>query len=197
MSTTFNASAFAELDKITTPNLDSLDPTWEYHDADDELGPISKTITDRTGHHTDIDPSRIKFFYTSKPKKDGGRFITGSIVVRDPVERIMDDTYDYFVFIYYHVWKKLDSKNKAIQLDKILCGAELVPGKDMAEVVIKKKAADSKEYLNNLHFFGPEDVLKSSEIVDMAVSQIIADEADRKKALKEQQKQNRKNKDDE
>jgi hypothetical protein len=196
MKTTFSPTALAELEKIITPNLDGLEPGWEYFDADEELSPFTEIVVKSTGHHTDIEPSRIKFFYTNKPKKDGGRYITGSIVVRDPVERKLNNTLDYFVFIYFPLWAKLDVKNKAIQLDKILCGAEIVPGKDMAEVVLKKKPADSKEYLNNLHYFGADDVLRSSEIVDMAVSQMISEEADRKKALKETQKLNKASKDE-
>lgn len=191
MSTNFAASAFAELDQFQTPNLDSLEPGWEYHDADDELIEFARHLAKKTSHHDNLDPDRIKFFYTTKIQKDGGRFTLGSLVVRPAYERLIDGGFDYIMFIYYPVWKNLDSKNKAIQLDKILCGVQLKPGKDMAELVVSKKATDSREYLDNLNHFGNEDVLRSSEIVARAVEQLLEDEAERKKIEKEQRKQNR------
>ena len=196
MSTTFNASAFAELDKLTTPNLDGLEPDWEFHAADDELQEIAKYISKQTGHHDNLEPNRIKFYYTTKIQKDGGRFVLGSLAARPAYERMLFDKYDYMLFIYYPVWRNLDTKNKVIQLDKILCGIQLMPGKDMAELVVKKKATDSREYLDNLHHFGNEDVLKSSEIVDMAVKQLIMEAAEKKKLDKDLKKQNKKKKGD-
>src|SRR5258708_3353638 len=169
MSTTFAASAFAELDKFKTPTIDG---SWTYQDADDELKPIAKFIAAKTSHNSEIDPNRIKFLYTTKVKKEGGRFGIGSLAMRSDIERLVNDEYDYILTIYYPVWKNLDSKNKAIQLDKILCGVELAPGKDAAEVVVKKKPTDSREYTENMKHFGEVEVLKSSEIVDLAVQRI-------------------------
>lgn len=188
MSTTFAASAFAELDKFKTPNLDGLHAGWTYQDADDELKPIAKFIASKTNHNSEIDPTRIKFFYTNKVKKDGGRFILGTLSVRDEMERLIHNDYDYIVCIYYKVWKDLDSKNKAIQLDKILCGVNLAPGKDAAEVVVKKNPTDLREYSENVNHFGAEDVLKSSEIVNLSVQRILEEEAEQKKQAKEQRK---------
>lgn len=191
MSTTFSSSAFAELDKFKTPNLDGLHAGWTHHDADDELKPIAKFLASKTAHNSDIDPSRIKFLYTTKVKKEGGRFAIGNLSMRSDIERLVNDKYDYIVTIYYPVWKSLDSKNKAIQLDKILCGVELAPGKDQAEVIVKKKPSDSREYIENMAHFGAQDVLNSSEIVDKAVQQIMDEEADRKKQEKDRKKQER------
>jgi len=188
MSTTFAASAFAELEKLQTPNLDNLQPDWEYFDADDELEEFTTYLAKHTGHHDDLEPKRIKYFYTTKIQKDGGRFVIGSLAARSTVERMLNDKYDYMLFIYYPVWKNLDTKNKAIQLDKLLCGVDIKPGKDMAEIVAKKKPTDSREYLDNMAYFGSDDVIKSSEIVSMGVEQILSDIAEQKKLAKEAKK---------
>ena len=161
---------------------------WNLQDADDELTPIAKFIKSKASHQSEIEPDRIKYFYTQKPIKDGGRFILGNLSVRDEAERMINNDYDYRLFIYYPVWKDLDSKNKAIQLDKILCGVNLAPGKDPAEIVVKKKATDSREYLENMKHFGNDDVLKSSEIVDLAVTRILEEAAEKKKIAKEANK---------
>lgn len=192
MSTTFSASAFAELDKFTTPNFDAVGD-WSYQDADDELRAIARFICQKSSHNSDVDPERLKFFYTTKIKKDGGRFVLGSLTMRSDIERMVNDEFDYIVTIYYPVWKDLDSKNKAIQLDKILCGVEILPGKDPADVVVKKKQTDSREYIENMRFFGPEEVLNSSEIVDLAVQRILEEELEAKRQDKEQKKKKNKN----
>ena len=191
MSTTFSTSAFAELDKFKTPNLDGLNPGWVYEDADEELKHIAKFIASKTSHNSDIDPTRIKFFYTSKVKKDGGRFILGALSVRDEMERMIHNDFDYRLCVFYPVWKNLDSKNKVIQLDKILCGVLLAPGKDAADVIVKKNPTDSREYTENMAHFGAEEVLKSSEVVDKATQQILEEEAEQKKLAKDAQKQAR------
>lgn len=192
MSTTFAPSAFAELDKLKTPSFEHLGE-WAYQDADDEIRPIAEFISQKTPHNSDIDAERIKFFYTSKVKKDGGRFILGSLAMRSDVERMVHNDYDYILCVYYPVWKDLDSKTKAIQLDKILCGVDLAPGKDPAEIVVKKKATDSREYIDNMKHFGTEDVLKSSEIVDLATQRIMEEAAEQKKLQKELNKKPKKN----
>lgn len=193
MSTTFAPSAFAELDKIKTPNYEGAAP-WNYQDADEELSLIAKFLASKTSHESEIDPSRIKFFYTTKVKKDGGRFIIGTLSAIDELQRMINDQYDYILCIYYPVWKDLDSKNKAIQLDKILCGVQLAPGKDQAEVVVKKKATDIREYEENMNHFGKEDVLNSSEIVNRAVESLLEKEAEDKKIKKEQNQAKKKQK---
>lgn len=185
MSTTFAATAFAELDKFKTPTIDGM---WNYMDADDELQPIAKFITSKAKHESEIEPGRIKFLYTTKTKKDGGRFSIGTLSHRSDIERLVNDEFDYIVTIYYPVWKNLDSKNKAIQLDKILCGVELKPGKDQAEVLVKKKPTDSREYTENMKHFGELEVIRSSEIVSTAIQTILDKEAEDRKNAKEQKK---------
>jgi len=192
MSTTFAPSAFLELDKFKTPNFDGA-AAWNYNDADEELRPIAKFLATKASHESEIDPSRIKFFYTTKVKKDGGKFIIGTLSAIDELQRMINDKYDYILCIYYPVWKDLDSKNKAIQLDKILCGVQIAPGKDAAEVVVKKKPTDSREYTENMKHFGEIEVLKSSEIVDMAVQRILEEAAEQKKLQKELNKPKKKN----
>lgn len=187
-NTTFSASSFLELDKFKTPNLDGI-VDWSYYEADEELKPIADFISKHTSHNSEIDPSRIKFFYTEKVKKDGGRYCIGTLSMRSDIERMVNNDYDYILIIYYPVWKDLDSKNKAIQLDKILCGVQLEQGKDMAEVVVKKRQTDSREYIDNMKFFGAEEVLNSSEVVALAVQRIIEDEAEQKKLAKDLKKQ--------
>ncbi len=194
MSTTFAASAFAELNQLTTPNFDHLGE-WSYQDADDELRSIAKFISQKTSHNSEVDSDRIKFFYTSKVKKDGGRFVLGNLAMRSDIERMVHNDYDYILCIYYPVWKDLDIKNKVIQLDKILCGVDLAPGKDPAEIVVKKRATDSREYIDNMKHFGSEEVLRSSEIVDLATQRIMEEAAEQKKMKKEQNKK-AKNKED-
>ena len=195
-NTTFAPSAFAELDQLTTPNFDSIGE-WSYQDADDELKPIANFIASKTPHNSEIDPNRIKFLYTNKVKKEGGRFGLGNLSMRSDIERLVNNEYDYIVTIYYPVWKDLDSKNKAIQLDKILCGVELAPGKDAAEILVKKKPSDSREYTENMKHFGAEEVLKSSEIIDLAVQKIMQDAAEDKKLQKELNKKPKKAKNNE
>ena len=195
MSTTFASSAFAELDKIKTPNFDGA-ANWNYQDADDELVLIAKFLASKANHESEIDPSRIKFFYTTKVKKDGGKFILGTLSAIDELQRMINDKYDYILCIYYPVWKDLDSKNKAIQLDKILCGVDLAQGKDAAEVVVKKKATDVREYEENMKHFGELEVMKSSEIVNLAVTRILEEEAEQKKIKKEQNKAKKTKKND-
>ena len=49
----------------------------------------------------------------------------------------------------------------------------MAPGKDPSEVLFKKKQTDSREYTENMRHFGADEVLKSSEIVDLACMQAI------------------------
>lgn len=193
MTTTFGPSAFAELDQFTTPNFDAAGE-WNYQDADDELKPIASFIASKSPHNSDVDPSRIKFLYTMKVKKEGGRFGVGSLSMRSDIERLVNDEYDYIVTVYFPVWKDLDSKNKVIQLDKVLCGVLLAPGKDTAEVVVKKNPVDSREYLECIKHFGADDVLKSSNLVDLAVQGIMEKAAEDKKLQKELNKKPKKEK---
>ena len=153
----------------TTPEIpESID----YMDADDELRVMAQRIKDRTPHNYDLKVDRIKFLYTNKPKKEGGKYSIGELIVRNEKERAVYDAYDYVLIVYYPTWKELDNKNKFIQLDRLLCGVEIKTAKSGIETV-KKAAYDCREYGDNLHFWGADDVLKSSETVHLAVSRYI------------------------
>jgi hypothetical protein len=101
------------------------------------------------------------------------------------MDKMVNDEYDYFLVVYHPAWKGLDSKQKTIQLDKILCGVEMAQGKDMADVVFKKKQTDSREYIENMRHFGADEVLKSSEIIELACIQAIEREKEDAKKAKE------------
>lgn len=100
-------------------------------------------------------------------------------MVRSEKERAIYDAYDYVVIVYYPIWKELDNKNKFIQLDKLLCGVEIETKKSGAEV-LKKAAYDCREYTDNMHFWGADNVLKSSEAVHLAVTRYIESQKESK-----------------
>lgn len=155
----------------------------KYLDADDELLEIANWIKMNAPHNSDIKPERIKYLYTTLVKKDGGRFVLGTLSLRSEVEKMVNDDYDYILFVHYKTWKELDIQHKVIQLDKILCGVDI----DMDNKT-KKMSVDSKEYTSNLRHYGPETVLNSSEIVDMAVERIADEEREERKVAKERNK---------
>lgn len=141
-----------------------------YEDADENLRPIAQFIKTNTIHNEYIDPNRIKFLFTSKVKKDGGRYVVGSLLQRSDIEKYVDDRYDFIVIVFYPVWVELDGKNKIIQLDKILSGVDTGT---IDKPVLKKKQADSKEFVDNMKAFGADNVLNSSEIVHMTCERIV------------------------
>ena len=73
----------------------------------------------------------------------------------------------------------MDIENKVIQLDKILCGVNID-----VENKTKKQSVDSKEYVSNLRYYGPEKVLNSSEMVDMTIERIVEEEKEERKENK-------------
>ncbi len=180
---------FSELESITTPEIQTetrdkdvvFIGSGKYMDADDELLKITKWIKENSPHNSEIKPEKIKYLYTTTTKKDGGRFVLGSLVLRSEIEKMVNDSCDYILFVNYKTWKELDIKHKIIQLDKILCGIFI----DDMENKTKKMSVDSKEYINNLRHYGPEDVLNSSEIIDMATQRIVQQEKEERKAMKE------------
>jgi hypothetical protein len=179
---------YSALESITTPEIQTeingkeivFVGNLQYIEADDELLPIARWIKSNVDHNSEINPEKIKFLYTTKPKKDGGRYVLGNLMLRSEVEKMVNDDYDYILPIHYKSWKELDLENKIIQLDKILCGVEV----DYLEGKTKKKAIDSKEYINNLHFYGAEKVINSSEMVDMTIHRIVSEEKEDKKIQK-------------
>ncbi len=190
MSTTFNDSVFSELSKITTPNFDAA-AKWERQPADDELRPYAKFIKKHTPHNSEIEPERIKFYYLPKLLKEGGVYIIGKLQDRDPLETDNDNSFDYFVCISYPVWRNLDTKTKAIQLDKVLCGIKLAPGKDMAEIEAKKRPTDVREYQDSLDCFGALEVLRTSQVVSKSAEQLAEQAAEEKRQKKEDAKAKR------
>lgn len=152
-----------------------------FEDADDDLRPVAVFLKGKSMHNEYIEPERVKFFYTSKPIKDGGRYTAGKILLRPDIERRVDGRYDFIALIYYPVFKDLSDEDKLIQLDKILCGIDMGT---MEKPVLKKAQPDSKEYIGNLDFFGRDKVHDSSEVVHLATESIIQTEKEEKKANK-------------
>ncbi len=156
-------------------------PSIEFMDADDEMRPMARLIHDRTPHNIDMDVERIKFLYSTKAKKEGGKYSMGELLVRSSKERAVYDAYDYVCIVFQPVWKDLDAANKFIQLDRLLCGVA-IETKKSGEEVKKKAPFDSREYMSNMSFWGSDSVLKSSETIHLATSRYI-----------EEQKENAKN----
>jgi hypothetical protein len=186
---TFSKMAFSDIENacITpdvlriNPQVDSLD--FGYLDADEELSEIATYICNRVASKKDrVDVDRIKFLYTSKPKKEGGRYVAGYLISRSEIERMVDDRYDYVVCVYYHAWKDYDAKTKVIQLDKILCGVNVEVGMEGRNV--KKNQTDIREFQENVNYFGAGEVIVSSEVVNLAVESAIDRVKEEKKAQK-------------
>ena len=153
----------------------------EFEDADEELLPIAKYIMQTTVHNADIIPDRIKFLYTNKPKKDGGRFIITSLSLRSPIEKMISDDYDFIITVFYEVWKDLQGEQKVILLDKALCGIDMG---SMDSPKIKKKSPDSKEYIDNMNHFTPRKVMEVSEMVHLTCQRIMEEKAEEKQKNK-------------
>lgn len=169
------------MDKIFLDSIKNATPVVAgdleiFLDADDELQLIANHIKKHNQHNEYISPERIKFLYSPKPKKDGGRYVMADVFKRSDMEKMVNDQYDFIVTVFYDVWRKLDPDNKVIVLDKALCGIEVDEN-----LKAKKKAPDSKEYLANLHFYGADNVMRISEVIDMACTSAIAERKERAK----------------
>lgn len=179
---------FSALQNITTPEIlveiqkkgSIFAGGDEFLEAEDELLPIANWIKSNTSHNSEINPSRIKFLYTTEVKKDGGRYVLGTLSLRPKTEKKVNDDFDYILLVHYKTWKELDIENKVIQLDKILCGVDV----DFDNKT-KKQSVDCKEYMHNLKHYGEIKVLNSSEIVDMATERILDEEKVERKSKKE------------
>ena len=106
-----------------------------------------------------------------------------SLVKRSEIEKMVNDEYDYIVTVFYDVWKDLDEKNKTIQLDKALCGIDMGT---LEKPSLSKKTPDTREFNDNLRFYGAEKVLDSSEMVDLACQRVLEERKERKKEEKNQ-----------
>lgn len=157
-----------------------------YMDADDELKPIARHVKNTTVHNDDIEPNRIKFLYSTKtPKKEGGRFVLSTLIKRTDMEKMVNDEFDYIVTVFYDVWKELDRTNKILQLDKALCGIDMGT---LEKPTIGKKTSDTREFHDNLMFYGAQTVLESSEMVDLACQRIMDERKEKKKEEREANK---------
>lgn len=175
---------FLALQNVQTPEIvvEILDKQTifsgggKYMDADDELILIANWIKANTLHNANIKPERIKYLYTTTARKDGGRYVLGNIELRNEVEKMVNDDFDYILFIHYKSWKALDIENKVIQLDKILCTISIDD-----ENKTKKQSANVKEHSCNLRHYGAEKVLNSSETIALAVESIVEKEKEERK----------------
>ena len=183
---------YSVLNGVVTPEIlvEILDKTvifaggTQHLDADDELLPIAEFIKSNADHNSDINPTRIKYLYTTLVKKDGGRFVLGGLKPRAEEERMINNEFDYILYIHYKSWKELNIENKVILLDKILCGVDI----DLNNKV-KKQAVDIKEYDSNLRCYGVEKALNSSEIISMAIDRIVGEEKEERKNKKKKDKE--------
>lgn len=152
-----------------------------YQDADEELKPIAEYIKKHTQHNEYVEPDRIKFLYSDKPKKDGGRYALFNLIYRSDIEKMINDEFDFVITVFYSVWKDLLPEHKVIALDKALCGIDMG---SMESPKIGKKAPDSKEYVDNMNYFGPDKVMKLSEMVDLACERIVEEKKEQEKNKK-------------
>lgn len=171
------------LDKLknSTPVIQNLET---FMDADDEMLEIAEYIKKHNQHNEYIEPKRIKFLYSPKPKKDGGRFIINDLIKRSDMEKMVNDQYDFILTMYYDVWNQLAPQEKIIQLDKALCGIESDITNENVEPKPKKKSPDSKEYISNMKFYGPDVVMKISETIDLACTRIMEEKKEKAKQRK-------------
>lgn len=156
----------------------------EWMDADDELRDIANFIKKSSSYNMEVDVDRIKFLYTINGKKEGGRYTAGWLVVRSEMEKAIDDRYDFIICVYHPIWSLLDTVNKTIQLDKVMCGVK-VDYKQDGSKKYGKTMQNSREYLNNLQFFGAEKVIQSSELVHQTGLQVEDAAKQQKKAAKQ------------
>lgn len=164
--------------KSSTPVILDLQT---YMDADDEMLMIARQIVKENQHNEYVLPERIKFLYSPKPKKDGGRYSLFDLIKRSEIEKMVNDDYDFILTIFYDVWSKLEPEQKVIQLDKALCGIDMGDGE--AEK-LKKKSPDSKEYVSNMLFYGAEKVMQISEIVDLSCASAMEERKEKEKNAK-------------
>lgn len=171
----YTQNNYYELQDIKTPHLEK---GFNFFDADEELVPIANFIAKNNPHLSIVEVNKIKFLYTNKTKKEGGRFILGDLIKRPDYERVINQDYDFCLMIYYYAWKELSMEHKVIQLDKLLCGIDVSNDEDQK---ISKKPKDSREYIENMRHFGAQTVIESSEIVHMTCERIAEEEKEEKR----------------
>lgn len=164
-----------------TPIFQSIE---EFEDADDEMLFLANHIKRTTMHNEYVEPEKIKFLYTNKPKKEGSRYTLFDLLKVPSIYQMLnpDKKYDFCLSIYYDVWKDLTSEQKVIMLDKALCGVDMG---SMEKQKISKKSYDSKEYINNMNFYGRDKVMNTSEMVHHACERIMEEKKEQARAAKE------------
>lgn len=115
--------AFLNSIKNLTPSIQDLQ---SYFDADEEMKIIADYIVKHNQHNEYVQIDKIKFLYSPKPKKEGTRYSLFELIKRSEIEKMINDNYDFILTIFYDVWAKLEPEQKIIQLDKALCGIEIV-----------------------------------------------------------------------
>jgi len=170
MSTVFGNTAITAVLGETTITPD-MEASIEFADADDELVEICDFILKHSPYNMNIDIERLKFLYTTNSKKEGGRYVMGSVIARSEMEKAIMNDFDYIICLYQPVWKDLDSVNKVIQLDKLMCGIN-IDEKEDGSVKFRKNTYDSREFTDNMRFFGAEKVMNSTDLVHQTATQI-------------------------
>ena len=169
--------------KNSTPVIQDLQT---YIDADDEMLSIAQYIVKHNQHNEYVLPERIKFLYSPKPKKDGGRYSLFDLIKRSEIEKMVNDDFDFILTIFYDVWAKLEPEQKIIQLDKALCGVDMGDGEEIEK--LKKKAPDSKEYVSNMYHYGAEKVMRISEVIDLSCASAMEERKEKEKNAKKAKK---------
>ena len=162
--------------KHSTPTIKEFNE--KFIDADDELKEISKKLKASSKYLSDVEPDRIKFFYTNKPKKKGDTFEIFNLMLRNELEKTIEESYDYILTVYYAVWATLDPIQKVISLDKALCGVDFGKGD---EVKLGKASPDCSEFKNNMKQYGATKVMDTSEIITLACRRIADEEKEAKR----------------
>jgi hypothetical protein len=180
--------AFKTKLKNSTPVFSQMN---KFEDADDEMREIASHIKRTTQHNEYVEPERIKFLYTNKPKKEGTRYGIFDLMKRSDLEKMIENRYDFILTVFYDVWKDLEPEHKVMSLDKALCGVDMG---SMENPKITKKAPDSKEYIDNMKFYGADQVMETSEIIDLACQRIVEDRKEQLKLQKEAKASGKKSK---
>ena len=176
---------FLESLKTSTPKIQDFKG---YVDADDELLMMAKKLIVSSKYLSDVQPDRIKFFYSSKPKKRGGNYEIFNLLLRNEIEKSIEESYDYILTVYYQAWKDLTPIQKVISLDKALCGIDFGKGE---EVKLGKASPDCSEFKTNMKQYGATEVMDTSEVLHLICEKIIQDTKDAKAAERETKKANK------
>ena len=181
------------MDKVYLDSLKNSTPIMQdfkgYVDADDEMQPIASEIRKTSPYLIDLDVRRIKFFYSSKPKKNGENYDIFNLFLRNEIEKSIDDSYDYILTVYAKVWSQLDPERKVIALDKALCGIDYGT---IDAPKMKKKSPDVSEFKSNMTHYGAQNVMSTSEIINLACLRIVEEKNEEKKAKAEARKNKKK-----